>query len=97
MGTGLLNRWYMYWPASVNRDMVAVPPEPIAVPGPLSQLAVSTVVESVPALDFTSMLSKSWLSRVVNHSARSTVRVSVVAVAAVAARMAAERSAMFCA
>ncbi len=73
----------MYWPASVKRDIVAVPPESGAVSLPLSQVAVRTVCASV-ALDFTSTDRKRWLSTLVNHSARRTVSVSSAAASAAA-------------
>lgn len=96
IGSGELNRWYMYWPASVKRDIVVEPPESGAVPGPLSQVAVSTVWASV-ALVFTSTDRKRWLSRLVNHSARSGVSVSVSAASADATARACRRSARFAA
>ena len=89
---GALNRWYMYWPASTKRCIVAVPPLPIAVPGPESHCAVSTFA-ALSSDARTSTLRKRVPSSEVNHSERRVVRESADCAAAARASRVAVRSA----
>src|SRR5690348_5044846 len=89
-GMDALKRWYMYWPSSTNRDMVALPPDPMAVPGLESHCTVS-IFSAVGASVLTLTEMNRWLSREVNHSDRSTVRMSVLASAWASAAMVEDR------